>query len=468
MRTPFSQSRSRLAIALAILAISLATGLPTDAGAQDNSSPIVTRDVKREFPRLGGIQIGRNPYNNDHNHPEYRAKIAKLDVAILSRWASDRTAEEIKKLNPEILLGKYTNITEIYHRAPDEHNDWRNKLSAEVGPDSQKAPDWWLYTPTGEKIENWPGTFKVNISEYVQPDANGDRWVDYRAKYDYNKWFRNPVWDIWYSDVVNFQPRLQGTPYSYSGGKVSGGEERAAYRRAHRKHWDNIYNIRPGTMITANINWWNYQQNRGVWDLDIYDQRVQSAVFEHAMARESYSYYSNLGWKATYDWYRWGLSYLAKPEVLIFHVVGDPQDYQWVRYTFASCLMADGFYKFSPKDFNFGTVEWFDEFDLAGTADTSWLGLAMEGAPDAPWQKGVWRRDFENGVALVNPERNGAQTVTIENGFRRIAGNQDSTVNNGQVAGTIRLEAGDGIILIRDTAAQAPSPPAAPVLRLGS
>jgi hypothetical protein len=136
--------------------------------------------------------------------------------------------------------------------------------------------------------------------------------------------------------------------------------------------------------------------------------------------------------------------------------------------------MGDGFFKFSPDkgtpggDYRFGTVEWFDEFDLAGAASTSWLGLAVAPPPDGPWQKGVYRRDFENGVALVNPKRNGPQTVTIEEGFRRFLGTQDPAVNNGQPAGQIALKAGDGIVLVRESAIERPAPPDAPRLRIGS
>ena len=68
---------------------------------------------------------------------------------------------------------------------------------------------------------------------------------------------------------------------------------------------------------------------------------------ENAMGERSPA--DDTGWEWMYRWYRWGLSYLKKPEILIFHVVGDPQDYQFARYSFASSLMSDGFFKFSPE-----------------------------------------------------------------------------------------------------------------------
>jgi hypothetical protein len=63
---------------------------------------------------------------------------------------------------------------------------------------------------------------------------------------------------------------------------------------------------------------------------------------------------------------------------------------------------------------------------------------------------------------LTNPKGNGRTTVTIEDGFRRIAGQQDRQVNNGQKASSITLEDGDGIILVREAFASPPEERVAP------
>ena len=138
-------------------------------------------------------------------------------------------------------------------------------------------------------------------------------------------------------------------------------------------------------------------------------------------------------------YYKRGMSYLAQPKVLMFVVQGEPDDYRFFRYSFATCLMNDGYFDYTPPgSMHYGTVEWFDVFDLAGRADTSWLGRAVSPPPEAPWQEGVYRRDFEHGVALVNPRGNGQRTVQLEAGFSRIAGNQDPSVNDGQPVSVVR------------------------------
>jgi hypothetical protein len=71
----------------------------------------------------------------------------------------------------------------------------------------------------------------------------------------------------------------------------------------------------------------------------------------------------------------------------------------------------------------------------------------------------VYRRDFENGIALVNPKGNGPVEITLEEEFRRISGKQAPGVNNGQLTKTVKLNDRDGIILKRVTAKALPKAP---------
>jgi hypothetical protein len=71
----------------------------------------------------------------------------------------------------------------------------------------------------------------------------------------------------------------------------------------------------------------------------------------------------------------------------------------------------------------------------------------------------VWRRDFTNGIALVNPKGNGMQTVQLGGTFVKIKGTQDPSVNNGQTVTSVTLQDRDGIILLRQSPLQQPQAP---------
>lgn len=148
--------------------------------------------------------------------------------------------------------------------------------------------------------------------------------------------------------------------------------------------------------------------------------------------------------------YRKVKAFAGTGKILIFSQTGRPTDYKNFRYGFASCLMDDGYYDLSDPTVGsiYGQyVRWFDEYDLAGTSDTAWLGTAVDAPPTAAWQNGVWRRRFTGGMVLVNPRGNGAKVVTIESGYRRFVGTQDPAVNNGSLATSFSIPDRDGLFL---------------------
>jgi hypothetical protein len=66
------------------------------------------------------------------------------------------------------------------------------------------------------------------------------------------------------------------------------------------------------------------------------------------------------------------------------------------------------------------------------------------------WKDGIWRRDFEHAIVLVNPKGNGARTVSLEQAFRKLKGSQDPSVNDGSKVSKVTLRDRDGIVLLRD------------------
>src|SRR6185437_9522806 len=131
---------------------------------------------------------------------------------------------------------------------------------------------------------------------------------------------------------------------------------------------------------------------------------------------------------------------------------GDPHDYQAMRYGLGSTLLGDAYYSFTDASQGYYGSVWFDEFDVK-------LGQGSP-APTTAWQSGVWRRDFDNGIVLVNPKGNGPRTVTLETDFVKVKGTQDPVTNNGQTVRTVTLKDRDGIILLRKNPVKRPASPA--------
>lgn len=104
------------------------------------------------------------------------------------------------------------------------------------------------------------------------------------------------------------------------------------------------------------------------------------------------------------------------------------------------------------------------QFHLAAASGEVWLD-------DVHFQNGVnsiYRRDFQNGIVLVNPSTV-PQTVVLERPFRRLLGTRDTAVNDGVEAGSVLVPAMDARFLlgadavppadVRDLHAVPPTPP---------
>jgi hypothetical protein len=120
------------------------------------------------------------------------------------------------------------------------------------------------------------------------------------------------------------------------------------------------------------------------------------------------------------------------------------EDFKAMRFGLATVLMGDGLYLRNVYA-TWSKNSWFDEYDVN-------LGYATQGSGE-PIATGfpVWRRDFDNGIALVNTSKTQSIIVQLGGTFKAIQGSpdQDPDVNNGRTVTRIRLEPLDGRILLR-------------------
>jgi len=145
------------------------------------------------------------------------------------------------------------------------------------------------------------------------------------------------------------------------------------------------------------------------------------------------------GWDLMMARYRKAMTAVSEPKLVLFTAYGTDGDYATFRYAFASCLMDDGYFNWDNGAFG---VDWFDEYEVE-------LGQATTPPPTTPWKNGVYRRDFENGIALVNPKGNGTIALPLETSYKRILGAQDPNVNDGSTSNNVLLAERDGIILLK-------------------
>ena len=139
--------------------------------------------------------------------------------------------------------------------------------------------------------------------------------------------------------------------------------------------------------------------------------------------------------------------------------------YRTMRLLLTLTMTHDGFLALDEYNVTGGhqTLWWFDEFDGGGRG-VGYLGRPT-GSVTQP-APGVYRRDFENGIALSNTTAS-PRTIDLEAPFQRLKGTQAPLINDGSVTTTVWLAPLDGLILLRAPVASRILPPGLERLRGG-
>jgi hypothetical protein len=381
------------------------------------------------FPRLMGMNIGRKHYDD----AGYQRQLARLDVVVFGfykGWKPDygmaKVVQNLKRLSRNhVLVGQYTCLNESQDNPKDAATGEVQKKLHEM--------NWWARKADGTRVQ-WTDQYRawdINFTIGSKADASGRRYPQWLAEWDDHVLFRSATFDVWYCDNVFAKPRVtadwdgDGKDEDPNNPAVA-----AAYRAGHRAEWDHIRQIHPGIMLMGNVD--------GDISAPEYAGQLEGAFLETLMGKK-WSIETWAGWPAVMKRYRAAMANTRAPHLVGFNVAGDKSDYRFFRYAFASCLLGDGYFCFTDSAQGYSSVPWFDEYDFK-------LGTATSKPPAAAWKGGVWRRDFEHGIVLVNPTTQSV-TLSVDSGFLHLSGVQAPTVNNGSPAITVVLAAKDGIVL---------------------
>ncbi|MGH7996514.1 MAG: putative glycoside hydrolase [Opitutaceae bacterium] len=441
---------------------------------------------KLAFPKLGEIA-----YHQDYDSVAWQQDIAQFDLAILNFYNGwdksgltiQQAVQDIKSYNPSILLGNYT----LPESCPNSGNAATlpeyDELAGQVGPTGNGGTwtpnDWFARDNTGANL--YDGSQLVtNITAFVTPNSVGDRFPQWYAKWE-DSWCYSttPQFDFIFSDDSFYQPRVDadwnrsGQDYAPSD-TIDGQTVASLYRQGMASYWAELNRLEPGMLIMGNPDGNSFNAVGYLRDPE-YRYKIGAAVYEAAMG-QPYSEESYAGWYLMMDSYQTLLANTSRPHIVMLECAmtsnglnadkgiqanyGGGQPYAFMRYALATALMENGYFEADPNNYNQNPALWFDEYDLAGTATTHWLGAAIDPPQTGPYQNGIWMRRFQHGMALVNPRTqanlvdgnpvsNSTETVTIPRGYAHFQGTQDPITNNGQPVTSITLQPGDGVLLVK-------------------
>ena len=192
--------------------------------------------------------------------------------------------------------------------------------------------------------------------------------------------------------------------------------------------------------------------------------------FANATMSETFDAYQGNA-DAFISWNRGWLNYPDPKGMPRMHAFWDayvPMTLQRMRWGLTLSMMASSYYK-APDG------RWHDEYWGGKLNKRGYLGQAT--GPPRKLPNGVWRRDFDNGIALNNstaapatveletstrgrvrraprrlPQQPGSRSAQSASPcqFRKLTGSEDPAVNNGAVVSRVTIAASDGLILLKE------------------
>ena len=379
-----------------------------------------TRSALRVAPR-------RANYYLSWEIPASKAtELSKWDLLILdmeTQASSLSALKKIKQLNPGIILLAYITPQEIKKDASSSASVMRRKLSAGIGE------SWYLTDTENNKITFWPGTWMLNVADNA-PEINGLKLNKYIARFVAQEILSSGVWDgIFYDNAWKDIKWLAGDAADLNKDGQIDSDIDAHWREGMRAIYAETRKLTNNKFILV-----------GNATSDVYKDDLNGIMLENFPA---------LGWKESMRVYAGNQEGIPQPRVNIINTntgnKGNNNDFQKIRFGLASALLLNGHYSFDFGDKVHAQTWWYDEYDIE-------LGKPIAAAASLTnkpqFEEDVWRREYENGIALVNPTSQ-SQGVDLGGEYEKIKGAQDPAVNDGLIVSQVNLPAKDGLVMLR-------------------
>lgn len=383
-----------------------------------------------EQPRIAALHLGAQ------GSEEQIRQVAQFGFVIAHLYGSPTRMQNqlaaLRSANPDIKIASYTVLVEL--RPKVDSKDEKNFPAVAA----VTANEWWLADAQGRRAR-WTdeyGTDLVNVTAWTKADADGLRWPQWLGRHHTRLLGSLSGLDYIYVDNVWYMPRPRNGAMDW---KRNGNpqpsadpEIQSAFRKGIADYWTALRDGMPSKKIIGNAdNDLSFPEYRG---------RLEGAFLECMMGK-TWSLERRLGWEGMMSTYRNALANTVSPHDVVMQVCNTQGvDHQQLRFGLASAMLEDGWFAYTVTGMKPPYMA--DEF-------RAHIGKPVEAPPKVATPSGIWQRRYANGLVLVNPGPD-EKAIEIQAGYRRIAGTQDPAVNNGRPAGTVRLAARDGLLLISE------------------
>jgi hypothetical protein len=388
------------------------------------TQPIIVR-AKDTYPKLANYYLDffkSNQYN----------QLAKWDLLVIQGEMTAYNPEFFnlyRRVNPEGKLIAYTYPAFFYQEA--NPGNYAGLPLRKYVLDEVNAKNWWLKSGSGGAVYSWP---RVQVINVTNPE-----WQNFNVDYLKNK-LGMSQWDGVMYDMVD----AEINHYSGNGIDINNDGVVDSTATVNQKWQQGMSQLFAKTrsafgnekIIVTNGN-----------SIDSYQKNINGRIFENFPT----PWEGNGSWQATmYQYLRRlpGLNYNPATHIInaTTRNTGNMSNYRAMRFGLTSALLGDGYFSFDYGDQSHQQLWWYDEYDMKlGQAQSSYYNLLD--INNDYIKAGLWRRDFENGVAIVNSTDKDQLYIFKNEEFEKLRGQQDAATNNGTKVNYIKLKPSDGIIM---------------------
>lgn len=379
------------------------------------------------FPRTTAWQL-----NTGKSKP---AELAKFDTVILNMNAHQTHPElikEIRRINPDTVILAYTSAVEYpLYRLNDVEPAGRG-----VWHDLGEGIDqnWFLKKTDGSYVSFWEQHVSMNLTA---KDNKGQTYAQYLSDFLYRNVLLSGYWDGLFFDTtwdgISGIPQVNGA--DMNGDRIA--DSPTQLDALWHQGQDRFFNL--------------LRQKIGDNYLIITNGAGQFEYVNNGRMFESFPEYWEGGWSGSISRYLYTDSTGNFPRLNIINSdtdnTGNFTNYTRMRYGLTSTLMANGYYNFDYGTSDRSYIPYYDEYDTSLGRPVS-AAYHLTDPLDDTIVDGLWQRDFENGISIVNSSDK-TRDIILSGDFEKIHGRQDPYVNSGQVVSRVIVPAYDGVILLR-------------------
>ena len=377
-----------------------------------------------DYPRLANYYL---PWSLNASQAQ---SLARWDFLILDMENQNNNLthlELLKKVNPKIIVLAYVPAQELYTKV----DNYNAKLRTEIIQNCQE--DWYLHNQNQQRVSFWSGTHTLNLANY-------ELWPNFLPKFVKNKILSQNIWDgVFYDNLTaNISWLDANIDLNRDGSSESKFEIDKKWEKGSIKILQDTRNFNKDFILVGN----------SASDLDLH-QYLNGRMFETFPTP----------WEGSGQWADSMRLYLRilpnknlQPNVYIINAntknTGVMDNYRQMRFGLSSTLLGDGFFSFDYGDKAHSQLWWYDEYSvLLGKSEGQAYNLLNKDNQNI--YPGLWRRDFENGISLVNSTQREQTYIFQKENFEKIDGQQDRRINNGVKINWIKIAPQDGIVLLK-------------------